>query len=174
VTLKDGQTISALPDEVVSAVFKHAAHRANVDRVAELIAQLQACERSADFNDLQRRLFGYLYHAEEARGNRRRIVQRLKNGKSLPPDAPDPANGLDPALLATWQFESYVYERIARQLRSVGDGLAWRAFGYDRRMILALSRNESPGMMYGTDGLPYELGRGNCGWRQAGRHVGDH
>ena len=40
----------------------------------------------------------------------------------------------------------------------VGDGFAWTCFGYDRRLILALSRNDSPGPMYGKEGLPYELG----------------
>jgi hypothetical protein len=41
----------------------------------------------------------------------------------------------------------------------VGDGLAWRCFGYDRRMILTLSRNDSAGPMYGKKGLPYERRR---------------
>lgn len=40
----------------------------------------------------------------------------------------------------------------------VGDGFAWYCFGHDRRLILALSRNASPGPMYGKEGLPYELG----------------
>lgn len=38
------------------------------------------------------------------------------------------------------------------------DGFAWTSFGYDWRIILALSRNDSPGPMYGKGGLPYELG----------------
>jgi hypothetical protein len=62
-----------------------------------------------------------------------------------------------------------VYERVARQLRCVGDGLAWRCFGYDRRVILTLSRNASPGMMYGKIGLRHEVGRVAQLWDERGQ-----
>ena len=41
-----------------------------------------------------------------------------------------------------------VCERVDRQLRSVADALAWRVFNYDRRVIVAFSRNYPPGPMY--------------------------
>ena len=88
-----------------------------------------------------------------------RIIKRIRRGKPLPANALPPPSRGDPAELDSWLLEAFVYERLVRQFRAVGDGLAWRCFGYDRRMILALSRNDSPGMMYGKDGLPYELGR---------------
>jgi hypothetical protein len=47
---------------------------------------------------------------------------------------------------------------LARQLRTVGDGLAWRCFNYDRRAILALACSESAGPIYGKEGLNSELG----------------
>jgi hypothetical protein len=40
----------------------------------------------------------------------------------------------------------------------VGDALAGRVTGFDRRYILVLSRNPSPGPMSNKKGLPYELG----------------
>jgi adenylosuccinate lyase len=40
-----------------------------------------------------------------------------------------------------------VFERVWRQLKSIGDALAWRAFGYDHPVIVALSRNQSAGPM---------------------------
>lgn len=56
------------------------------------------------------------------------------------------------------EIDLTVVERGLRQLRSVGDALAWKAFGYDRRIFIALSRNKSPGPMIGKHGLGYELG----------------
>ena len=47
---------------------------------------------------------------------------------------------------------------MCRQLRAVGDALAWRVSGYDRRYVIALSSNDSPGPMAGKTGLPHELG----------------
>ncbi|WP_435057582.1 hypothetical protein [Streptomyces sp. bgisy060] len=80
----------------------------------------------------------------------------MKKGKSPQPGAPEPQSGWDLADAATWRFEHDVCERLARQLRSVGDAFAWRAFGYHRQFILALSRNDPPGPMYGKAGLPAE------------------
>ncbi|MER5224550.1 hypothetical protein [Streptomyces flaveus] len=54
-----------------------------------------------------------------------------------------------------WRLESDVLER---QLRSVGDAMAWRAFRYDRRYILTLRRNESPGpMTLSKEGTVHEI-----------------
>jgi hypothetical protein len=92
------------------------------------------------------------------------VTKRLQRGQSVPADVPAPPSG-DPTELSTWKLESYVFERLARQLRTVGDGFAWTCFGYDRRLILALSRNDSPGPMYGKDELPYELGAIEELWR---------
>jgi hypothetical protein len=47
---------------------------------------------------------------------------------------------------------------VCRQLRAVGDAFAWRVSQYDRRYIIALSSNASPGPMAGKSGLPHELG----------------
>jgi hypothetical protein len=47
---------------------------------------------------------------------------------------------------------------VCRQLRSVGDALAWRVSQYDRRYVIALSSNNSPGPMSGKTGLPHEIG----------------
>ena len=125
--------------------------------IAQLITWLRACETMEHCYEFQRHLLGYLYEVEERRAQCSRVIKRLRRGQSLPADVPPPPSG-EPTQLATWELEAYVYERLARQLRMVGDGFAWTCFGYDRRLILALSRNDSPGPMYGKEGLPYELG----------------
>lgn len=145
-------------------MLRHPAQQAMLSTITELIGWLRSCETPEDCYDFQRRLFGYLYEVEERRGQCSRVTKRLQRGQSVPADVPAPPSG-DPAELSTWKLESYVFERLARQLRTVGDGFAWTCFGYDRRLILALSRNDSPGPMYGKDGLPYELGAIEELWR---------
>lgn len=65
-------------------------------------------------------------------------------------------------------FERDVCARLARQLRSVGDALAWRVFGFHRPFILALSRNDQSGLMYGAEGLRAERERVERAWSEDG------
>jgi hypothetical protein len=173
-TIKAGQELKSLGQHEAGNVMQHPAQQATAANIAELISWLRSCEKPSDYYEFQRHLFGYLYAVEERRAQCSRIIKRLRRGQSLPADAPAPPYRGDPSQLANWEFEAYVYERLARQLRTVGDGLAWRCLGYDRRMILALSRNESAGPMYGKAGLPYELGRITELWKQDGHFALHH
>ena len=87
---------------------------------------------------------------------------------------PPPPNSGDPSLKKSWELEAYVFERLARQLRTVGDGFAWRCFGYNRQVIQALSRNDSAGPMYGKVGLPSELGTIQHLWESGGHFALHH
>lgn len=60
-------------------------------------------------------------------------------------------------------------ERVGRQLRSVGDALAWRASGFDRSYITALSQNAPPGPMAGKAGLNARLVAVEARWNDHGR-----
>jgi hypothetical protein len=173
VTLKPGQELRSLDPEISGALVKHPAHQANVSRIAQLISWLRECKELSDFYEFQRHLFGYLYEVEERRSKCARVAGLLRKGRPLPANAPEPPIG-SPAKIETWEFEVYVYARLARQLRTVGDGLAWRCFGYDRRIILTLSRNPSPGPMYNKGGLGYELGRIQELWEQKGHFALHH
>ncbi len=157
--IKAGQHIKLLDGEMMWAVVTHPTQRENIARVAHLIRHMRSCSSPADYNDFQRYLFRDLHSIEELRGGCSRVIKRLKRGQQPPADAPVLPTISNPHDLASWEFENYILERVARQLRTVGDGLAWRVFGYDRRIILTLSRNQSAGPMYGKEGLPYELGR---------------
>ena len=57
---------------------------------------------------------------------------------------------------------------------TTADALAWRAFGYDRRVIIALSRNAPPGPMYGKDGLAKEREVIERAWRDNREFVLHH
>jgi len=126
--------------------------------VAALIGELRSCRTLVDYDELQRRLFQVLHSRQEHRSQARRCAHRLASGKSVPtpvPQLPPDANLNDPE---TWRIEDLVFDRVCRQLQAVGDGIAWRASGYDRRYVIAVSSNASPGPMAGKSGLPHELG----------------
>ena len=173
-TVKTGQALVSLGPQLSSAVMTHPAQQASFGRIAGLIGDLRACEQPGDFYEFQRRLFGHLYQVEERRGQCSRMIKRLRRGRGAPQDAPPPPHSGDPGTAESWELEAYVYERVARQLRMVGDGLAWRCFGYDRCVILTLCRNASPGPMYGKEGLPHELGRIQELWENDGHFALHH
>ena len=172
--VKAGQQLTSLGAELSGQVMAHPAQRAVFDRIVELIEQLRALEQPNDFYEFQRRLFGLLYQVEERRGQCSRMIKRLGRGRGVPQDAPPPPNSGDPLDRTSWDLEAYVYERLARQLRTVGDGFTWRCFGYNRQVIQTLSRNDSAGPMYGKIGLPSELGTIQQLWESEGHFALHH
>lgn len=173
-TIKAGQPLVSLARPDAREVLKHPAQQAMVGTVEKFITRLRLLETPADCYQFQGYLFAHLHKIEERRGKCSRVAKRLRQGKRLPADAPLPPPTGDPAKLATWEREVYVYERLARQLRTVGDGFAWTCFHYDRRMILALARNDSPGPIYPKKGLPYELGAIQELWKTKGHFALHH
>lgn len=141
------------PDDMMM----HPRHLAMQPVLVQLIQQLRDCETVEAGVDFQRALLTRLLEVEKDRWEFKRAATRVRNGKQPHREAPEPQSGRNPADVATWRFEHNVCERLARQLRSVGDALAWRVFGFHRPFILALCRNQSPGPMYGKAGLAAEL-----------------
>jgi hypothetical protein len=93
----------------------------------------------------------------------------MRRGKALQRSVPDPQSGLDPSRLATWQLERDVCERVVRQLKCVGDALAWRVFGFQRKHIIALCQSASPGGFAGKAGRAAELARVEQAYREDGK-----
>jgi hypothetical protein len=60
-------------------------------------------------------------------------------------------------------------ERVARQFRCVGDALAWRVFGFERRTIIALCQNDPPGVWADKAGVSAELDAVEQAYRQDGQ-----
>ena len=153
------------PDDV----FVHPRHEAAQKALPDLIGQLRAAANVKDGYEFQQELIAYVRETEEARNAFSKAVKRMGDGKSPQPDAPEPQSGGDPSLLETWQLERDVCERIARQFRCVGDALAWRVFGFERRNIIALCQNAPPGVWAGKAGAQAELDTVEQAYRQDGQ-----
>ncbi len=153
----DTAPVRLLDGETASIVLNHQRHRAAQESLAKLIAQLRECASVEDGYALQHALLAQVLAVEADRNAFSRAVKRIAAGKGPQAGAPDPQSGLDPALAGTWEIERDLCERIGRQYRCVGDALAWRVFGFERRHIIALCQNAPPGVMEGKEGLSREL-----------------
>lgn len=169
--LKAGRSMRGLDHEHLAQVTRHPWQLENLATVERLLKRLDACKLPADLYEFQQDLFAAIYTIELRRAGCSKAAKRVQHGKAPQADAPDLPAGADPSDVDSWDTEVFVAERVARQLRSVGDGLAWKAFEYDRRPIYALSRNEPSGPMVGKAGLDYELRTVEALWNEE-QHFG--
>jgi hypothetical protein len=153
------------PDEVLG----HPRHLAAQPVLADLIQQLRDCANVKDGYEFQQALLSHLNAADTARGAFAQAVKRMRRGESLQRGVPDPQSGLDPSRLETWQLERDVCERVVRQLKCVGDALAWRVFGFQRKHIIALCQSAPPGGFAGKAGRAAELARVEQAYHQDGK-----
>jgi hypothetical protein len=153
------------PNEVINHPRHHAAQKVLVER----IEQLRACASLREGYAFQQELLSDLLAVEGDRNAFSKAVKRMGAGKPPQAGAPEPQSGLDPGRLETWKLEHDVCERVARQFRCVGDALAWRVFGFERKYILALCRNAPAGVMAGKVGLGAERERVERAWKEDGQ-----
>ncbi len=148
--------LNDMQPEWAGRVFLHPIHQDAFRDAVQLIADLRQCRNYRDYYQFQQSLLRKVLEVQEHRGACRRMAIRLRKGKASPSGAPGLRSGEDPDDPASWELEADVCERVDRQLRSIGDALAWRVFSYDRRVIIAFSRNQAPGPMAGKAGLVAE------------------
>jgi hypothetical protein len=151
------------PSQGTLDILQHPRHRDNAILVSVLVETLQACRSPQDLYDLQSVLAQHIYSADEWRGQCAEIELRLRRGA----EADSSCRQVD------WELERMVADRIARQLRCVGDGLAWKALGYHRRLIMALGSNRSQANVYRKDGFWCELTVVREVWKREG-HLALH
>lgn len=161
--------LASLRAEEMDVVVRHPVQRATAGVVSQLVTYLRECESPADYNDFQRLLFQCVVEVERSRAAISHVRKRLRRGLPPPADAPLLAEGGDASDEGAWRIEGIVHERVWRQLRSVGDALAWRVSGFNRRYVIAVSCNPSAGPMSGKAGLPYELGTVEEIWKEHGQ-----
>lgn len=146
-----------LDPEQLGLVLAHPSQANVVEVITRLLDELRSLERLPDYYTFQRKLFGVIWEADTLRGEARRQTKRLADGKRV-----------EDCFTHDWALEMLVHERIGRQLRSVGDALAWRLFGFDRRIIMALSRNDPAGPLTSKAGLEREIGEVQHTWQNDG------
>ncbi|MFH9044322.1 hypothetical protein ACH4FA_34000 [Streptomyces sp. NPDC017966] len=155
-----------MPPDRLDALVKHPFHRETIERLIGFIRDLRECRTPEDYVAFQQDLLHATLTANAARAERSRVIKRLRRRQKLPADAPELVIG-DPHQLDDWRLEQDVLERVGRQLRSIGDAMAWQAFHYDRRHIIALRRNESPGpMTLSKEGTVHEIQFANQQWSE--------
>jgi sulfur transfer complex TusBCD TusB component (DsrH family) len=163
--------LNDMPLERANQILRHPIHQDGVGTLVQMITALRQCRSAEDYYHFQQDLLARVLGIQEHRAGCRRVAKLLRQGKAVLANAPElrstnPVNNPE-----TWELEADVCERVDRQLRSVADALAWRAFSYDRRVIIALSRNQHPGPMVGKKGLAAERAFVIDWWRDERRFV---
>jgi hypothetical protein len=161
-------------DDEVNAILTHPQHQHALRNLIVLIRELHDCHTPEDFYHFQHQLRGLVIEIEKRRSAISRQIKRLDSRLKISADAPALGTNLDPSDRDAWVFESDVYERVWRQLKTLADALAWKAFSYERRIVIALSRAEAPGPMYGKAGLEKELEIIEAAWRDDQKFVLHH
>ena len=150
--------LGSLPPADSAKVLGHERHQLNFALVGSLIARLQKLKTPTDFYEFQRELVGYVYGADEWRGQCANIELLIRAGIDA-----------DPGWLAVdWRLERIVADRICRQLRCVGDGLAWKALNYERHLIVAMGSNRSNPNLIDKVGFGCELRVLKDAWENEG------
>lgn len=146
-------------EEALKTVL-HPAQLAIVEDIAVLLDRLDRCQEPLQLYNFQVTLFHQMHRAQEAQASFNRALKRLASGKSPSRAESDwpTVCAADSALPEGWKLEQRVAERAVRQLRTVGDALAWKVYRYDRRGIIALAQNDASGPFIGKAGLGHELG----------------
>jgi hypothetical protein len=170
-----GKRISliGLDEASLLRVLNHPEQMRNVTVVNNLLDRLDRVGHNpGDLYNFQTALFRCSYRAQWAVADISRALKRLADKKG--PDwqgqhAPDVLEFIEPLWTPAcapdsrdprdWELEAVAAARIVRQLRDIGDGLAWRVHRYDRAVITALSNHPTSGLIVGKDGLDSEIGR---------------
>ena len=150
--------LGSLSEADLRPVLSHHRHQLNLPLVGSLVHRLQKLKAPTDFYEFQRDLFGHLYAADEWRAQCAEIELLLRGGSDCDPSWKN----------VDWRLERIVADRICRQLRCVGDGLAWKAMAYERHLIVALGHNRSNPNLFGKEGLGCELRVVQDSWEKEG------
>ena len=153
------------PDDV----FAHPRHEAAQKALPDLIVQLRAAANVKDGYELQQELIG------SSAGPRRPATpsaRRSSGCRSVSRRSRTRRSRSPAGIPRSWRpgsSSAACASVVARQFRSVGDALAWRVFGFERRNIIALCQNDPPGVWAGKTGAAAELDAIEQAYRQDGQ-----
>ena len=141
-----GRRLLDLESHDIDMIMSHPVQMSTVALIADLITQLRGARNSADLYAFQRDLLDVTLEAQGRQAEATRNLRRERHGRGTPS-----------ATRGDWAVEQRVWDRVVRQLRTVGDALAWRVFNFDRRFITVLSGNSPVSPMTGKAGLAKEI-----------------
>ena len=130
---------------IFDEVLPHSSHVSNLEIVTSLITALKDSEDLASLRLLQQRLLDAVFEAEHLQreaGEKKKAIDQdhgatvqkgLKSGSVDKKRLQDLCNESDKLRL-----EMYVLKRVRRQLRTIGDGLLWKAVGFNRAYVYAV------------------------------------
>lgn len=126
-------------------VLPHPGHVKNVHEVAELIRDLQDSVQLDDLHLLQQKLFKAISEAERQQRESTEALKNLARVKEATVKAGRHRGSVYKDRLREQGQESdklrleiSVLKRVRRQLRAVGDGLLWKAVGFNRAYVYAV------------------------------------
>lgn len=127
--------------EVHARLLTHPSQLAVRDIIVQLIAELRNVAEVIELRAVQEHLLSAIFEAEKQYGLQSRLAKRGEG---------------DPIDLLFWR-------RAVSQLRTVGDGIAWRFLGYRRQWVYLMGQNEAPGLWSDKAGA-------NAEWELFNRH----
>lgn len=135
--------------------------------IVDMLDALPSARTPSELFEFQHWLLSRSLVVSEAASQLRRGQVRAGCDRSTPvPSGWTPVRELAEA--DDWLFELTVADRLARQLRCVGDALAWKVFRCDRNVITALASNAAPGPIALKSGLAAEWGHALADLRERG------
>ena len=135
--------------------------QAEREHVVGFLSGLREAKSAEDFLQLELRLIGRVRarqkladeiedHATELKGQ---IAELVKHGPKPVPEIQAKQRALE-----LRELQREVSEALRWILRTIGDGLAWRALGYDRRGITVMGRGTRVGRFAEERGFAAEVG----------------
>lgn len=133
----------------------HGLQREGFVRVRDRLKALRTARSWRDLHEIQGTLLEDVLWVQEYKSRVKRNRVRTRKGKQTA----DPESG-------SWDLEERIAARVEKQIRSVGDCLAWRVLGCRRQVFWILSQNANPGSVYGKAGLGAEAQRVDQHWAE--------
>ena len=162
----DKMTLSNKVLQATDDVVTHPIHEQYYREVHRLVVQLRLSNTFEQLYVVQKRLLSAIQHVE---GMQQQLEDQITSIKVLQKDTVVRGNKAgSPRKVKLWELrkqetecsrEVEVYKQVRRELRSVGDGLLWKAVGYSRGYITGVSDAPGEGNRHLSDseGLEAEL-----------------
>jgi hypothetical protein len=141
----------------VEYAMAHPKQRAHVAILAERIDALRKAKSDQSLVELQEDLIERMMTAQADQDAAKRQQVKLARQRNA-----------DPAEVQRADAELVVADRIVRQLRAIGDGIAWHTARFHRQTFVVTAHEPGGGPIYGKQGWVSEVARARDIWQSTG------